>query len=363
MLTGSPSRARRAAVLVLTLAVSGSLLTAGYAVAAGAKNTAKGGGSCRHNCTSTDTTPPSVSIGSPAASSTVGGLVTVSGTASDNVGLAAVAVSIDSGSYVGASGTTTWSIPVDTTAYANGAHTISARATDKAGNTKVSSEFVNFSNTAPAPSPSPSVSPSPTASPSPAPTGSPSPTHMVTPEGVTIDINSAGPWTTDKIYSMLKASALELSTVGPHLTIEVQDTQSSSTGAAAGTTNGVYTSFTAIIYLKGVNSTFATQPDAQLAHEYGHAWTLYHLYITHQGNWSSYLAARWTTSDGSSTLATDSRLDSTYAWTRSEIIAEDYRLLFGSSLAKSERPTHMNTDIPQPTAVTGLDSFLLNNWA
>jgi len=162
---------------------------------------------------------------------------------------------------------------------------------------------------------------------------------------------------------MLKASALELTTIGPHLTIEVQDTTSSSTAAAAGTTNGVYTSYTAIIYLKGVNSTFATQPDAQLAHEYGHAWTLYHLYMTHQGNWSSYLTTRWTTSDGSVTLATDSRLDSTYAWTRSEIIAEDYRLLFGSSLAISERPIHMNTAIPAPTAQPGLSSWFLNTWA
>ncbi|MGZ4144071.1 MAG: hypothetical protein ACXVPP_02795, partial [Actinomycetota bacterium] len=141
---------------------------------------------------------------------------------------------------------------------------------------------------------------------------------MVTPEGVTIDINSAGSWTTDQIYSMLKASALELTTVGPHLSIEVQDTYSSSTAASASMTNGVYTSFNAIIYLKGVNSTFATQPDAQLAHEYGHAWTLYHLYMTHNGDWSSYLNTRWTNSTGSTVLATDSRLDSTYAWTRSE---------------------------------------------
>jgi hypothetical protein len=185
---------------------------------------------------------------------------------------------------------------------------------------------------------------------------------MVTPEGVTIDINTAGSWTTDQIYTMLKASALELSTIGPHLTIKVQDTNGSACTASASTSGGVFTSFNAIIYLKGVNSTFATQPDAQLAHEYGHAWTLYHLYMTHNGDWSSYLNTRWANSTGTVKLATDSRLDSSYVWMRSEIIADDYRLLFGSSLAKSERAVHMNPDIPEPTDQPGLSDFFLNTW-
>lgn len=357
MLTAGPSRARRAVVLILTAALSGSLLTAGYAVAAG-----KPGGQCKHNCSTSDTTPPTISISTPQPGATLSGSVTVSGTASDNVSVAAVAVSVDAGAYSGASGAAPWSIQIDTTAYANGTHTINARATDASGNKKVTSETVTFSNSAPAPSPSPTPSTSPSSSPTPTPTPTQSSSHMVTPEGVTININSAGSWTTDQIYSMLKANALDLSTIGPHLTINVQDTYADSCSASAGTTNGVYTSFTAVIYLRGVNSTFSTQPDAQLAHEYGHAWTLYHLYITHNGDWSSYLNTRWTTSDGSVTLATDSRLDSTYAWTRSEIIAEDYRMLFGSSLAKSERPAQMNTDIPQPTAEPGLSDFMLNTW-
>jgi hypothetical protein len=185
---------------------------------------------------------------------------------------------------------------------------------------------------------------------------------MVTPEGVTIDVNSAGNWTAQQIYDLLKPSALQLSLIGPHLTINVQDTYASQTVTSASTSGGIYNSFSATIYLKGVNSTFSTQPDAQIAHEYGHAWTLYHLYMTENGNWSAFLNARWTTSDGSVTLATDPRLDSTYAWNRAEIIAEDYRLLFGDALAISERPMQMNTDIAQPTNVTGLRSFLLNTW-
>jgi hypothetical protein len=185
---------------------------------------------------------------------------------------------------------------------------------------------------------------------------------MVTPEGVTIDINSAGSWTTSQIYSILKANALDLSTIGPHLTIKVQDTYSSQCVTSAGTSGGVYASFAATIYLKGINSTFVTQPDAQLSHEYGHAWTLYHLYMTHNGDWSSYINTRWVNSTGSVKLANDSRLDSSYVWMKAEIIADDYRLLFGSSAAISQRPTHMNSYIPEPKDQPGLSDFFLNTW-
>lgn len=357
MLTAGPSRARRAAVFVLTLVVSSSLLTAGYAVAAGKKT----GGSCKRNCTSTT---PTVLISSPAPNSILSGIVTFSGSASDAVGIASVGISVDGGAYQTASGTGSWTFQLDTTTYANGTHTISARATDTGGATKATSEFVSISNPSPSPTPTTSPTPTPTTSPtpSPSPTSSPSSTHWVSPEGVTIDINSSSSWTTDEIYSLLKANAIELSTIGPHLTIEVQDTLASGCGASASMINGVYTGFTAVIYLKALNSAFSIDPDSQFAHVYGHAWTLYHFYITHQGNWSPYLTTRWTTADGSQTLATDSRLDSSYAWSRAEIIAEDYRLLFGSSLAKSETP-QMNTDIPVPTAQPGLSSFFLNTWA
>jgi len=363
MLKGLFSRARRASIIVIVLAIAGSTLGVAYASAGGK------GGTCKRNCSTTDTTAPSVSIGSPTAGSTVQGSVTVSGTATDNVAVASVAVSIDGGSYSGASGAAPWGFQLNSSGYADGSHTISARATDTSGNSKVVSESVTISNAPPpAPSPTPTVSssPSPTASPtpSPTPTSTPvsTPTHMVTPEGVTIDINSAGSWTTDQIYSILKANALDLSTIGPHLMINVQDTYSSQTVTSAVTSGGTYTAFQATVYLKGVNSTFSTEPDAQLAHEYGHVWTLYHLYMTHNGDWSSYLNTRWANSDGSVLLGQDSRLDSAYSWMRAEIIADDYRLLFGSSLAISERNAHLNPYIPDPRNQPGLKNWMLSTW-
>ena len=176
----------------------------------------------------------------------------------------------------------------------------------------------------------------------------------MTPEGLTIDVNSAGGWTAQQIYDLLKPSALQLSLIGPHLTIKVQDTYASQTTTAASSVGGVYTSFSATIWLKGVNSTFVTQPDASIAHEYGHAWTLYHLYMTENGDWDPYLDARG--------LAGNPLLDTSYSWDRHEIIADDYRLLFGSQLAISERPRHLNTQIPDPRDVPGLRDFLLNSW-
>jgi chitodextrinase len=89
--------------------------------------------------TSPDTTPPSVSIGSPAANANVAGVISVAATASDNVGVVGVQFKVD-GVNLGAESlsapyTATW----DTTLSVNGAHTLSAVARDAAGNLGTSS--------------------------------------------------------------------------------------------------------------------------------------------------------------------------------------------------------------------------------
>jgi hypothetical protein len=296
---------------------------------------------CRKNACR-DRTPPVGVILTPAAGAVVSGTLSVSGTATDNVQVALVEVKVDDGAYAVASGTSTWSATVDTTALANGTHTLTARFADTSRNTSSVSITVDVRN--PASSPSSSS------------------TSMVTPEGVRIEVSSAGGWTAQQIYDMLLGSARQLALIGPNLTIKVQDTYASQTVTSASASGGVYTSFRATIYLKGVSSTFVSQPDAVLAHEYGHAWSLYHLYMTQNGDWSRFLKARWTSADGSVTLATDPRLDSSYAWDRGEIIADDYRLLFGSAAAIAQRPVHMNTAIPDPRDVPGLRDFLLRTW-
>ena len=101
---------------------------------------------------SSDTTPPTASVTAPAAGSVVSGNVTVSASASDNVGVAGVQFLLD-GASLGAEDTTApYSMAWDTATASNGVHTLQARARDTAGNLGTSSSVtVTVSNSAPPP--------------------------------------------------------------------------------------------------------------------------------------------------------------------------------------------------------------------
>lgn len=291
-----------------------------------------------------DTAPPSVTISSPSSGATVSGTTTVTGSASDNVSVTKIDVQVDGGTWQAASGTTSWSYALVTTSLSNGSHTVTARATDSAGNASTTSVSVNVSNTT-----------TPTSAPN-------TQGSWTSPEGVTINVNTTGSWTISQIYSLLKANAIDLNVVGPDLTVDVQDTYGNQTSASAVQMGSTYSGYTATIMLYGAGSALAQQPNASIAHEYGHAWSLYYYYLGHGASWTSYAQARWTTADGSLNLATDSRTDSSYSWQTREIIADDYRFLFASAAAVSERPTHLNPDIPDPRNVPGLKDFLYTQW-
>jgi hypothetical protein len=98
--------------------------------------------------TTTDTTPPTISITSPTNGATVSGTVSVAVTKSDNVGVTSTLLSIDSGAYF----TCTYPYSWNTASLSNGAHTLKAQAKDAAGNIGYSSLVsVTVSNTAPPP--------------------------------------------------------------------------------------------------------------------------------------------------------------------------------------------------------------------
>lgn len=87
-----------------------------------------------------DTTPPTVSITSPAAGATVAGIVTVTAVASDNVGVAGVQFLLD-GANLGSEDTTApYSVSWNTTTLGSGSHILTARARDTSGNTAVSAQ-------------------------------------------------------------------------------------------------------------------------------------------------------------------------------------------------------------------------------
>lgn len=174
--------------------------------------------------------------------------------------------------------------------------------------------------------------------------------QLVTTEGMLIDVNSVSTFSPGQVANLISQSARNLVQVGPATTTKLQDVYSSSCSSSALRSGTQYSNFKATIYLKGVNSTFTSQPEAQTAHEYGHAYTLRAYYLVSGRNWTPYLEMRG--------LAGNAKLGTTYAWAPAEIAADDYRLLFGSAKAITQRPKHMNRDIPQPFDVKGLREWM-----
>jgi poly(hydroxyalkanoate) depolymerase family esterase len=85
----------------------------------------------------TDTTPPTTSITSPAAGATVYGSVNLQAQAADDVGVVRVELHVDgvlAGTGTSADGAGPYQLTWNTTAYADGAHTLESRAYDAAGN-------------------------------------------------------------------------------------------------------------------------------------------------------------------------------------------------------------------------------------
>lgn len=82
-----------------------------------------------------------MSIVSPAAGATVSGAVTLRATATDNVGVTGVTFwsgSTRLGTAIRESSTGDWIATVNSRSYPNGTYSVTARATDAAGNTGVS---------------------------------------------------------------------------------------------------------------------------------------------------------------------------------------------------------------------------------
>ena len=85
---------------------------------------------------SNDSTPPTVSLTSPASGATVSGTVTVTSTAADNVGVVGVQFRLDGAVSVRKIPTAPYSMPWTTTTASNGSHSLTAVARDAAGNVR-----------------------------------------------------------------------------------------------------------------------------------------------------------------------------------------------------------------------------------
>jgi hypothetical protein len=87
-----------------------------------------------------DTVPPVVALNSPASGSLIAGNFTVSGTASDNVGVMGARFTLDNKDVTPEITQPPYAATFDSTAFPNGQHTLTFLARDAAGN--VSSQFV-----------------------------------------------------------------------------------------------------------------------------------------------------------------------------------------------------------------------------
>ena len=97
-----------------------------------------------------DVTLPTVSMTAPAANATIAGTVTVSASASDNVGVASVQFLLDGTNLGTADSTSPYSVSWNTTTAANGMHRLQALAIDISGNTATTTDrFITVDNQAP----------------------------------------------------------------------------------------------------------------------------------------------------------------------------------------------------------------------
>lgn len=81
-----------------------------------------------------DKVPPTLSIQQPTNGTVVSGNIPYQGTASDNVAVQKVEISLDGGVWWPASGTNSWNYSLNTSNFLNGPHILSTRATDTSGN-------------------------------------------------------------------------------------------------------------------------------------------------------------------------------------------------------------------------------------
>ena len=168
-------------------------------------------------------------------------------------------------------------------------------------------------------------------------------TRYVGPSGLTVESFN------DVVAAEDVYHAVMLGKVGREATsvvVRLGWSMSSTTTTSVSRVDGLYATFNAVSY---VTLSSWLDGDWTLSHEYGHAWSLYYAYMVQQDpTLSGYLVARQ--------LAGDPRVGTSYAWQPRELIADDYRQLFGSATA---RPVaHLNHTVPPAADVPGLREYL-----
>lgn len=93
-----------------------------------------------------DTIAPTLQLQTPGNGATVAGLLSVTGTATDNVAVQKVEVRLDDGPWLTATGTSSWNVSLNSSNFLNGVHSLTARATDTGNNGTSTNLTVRFFN-------------------------------------------------------------------------------------------------------------------------------------------------------------------------------------------------------------------------
>jgi chitodextrinase len=233
--------------------------------------------------TPSDTTAPNVTISTPVNGATIAGTVNVSGTSSDNTAVSKVELSIDNAGFMPVSGTTSWSYGLNTSLFSDGTHTIRAKATDSVGNQTISSTVsVTVKN---------STAPPPTS------TAPNTQGTWISPEGARFEVtNTVCPITLSQLYNAFMKQVQgpgDYAKIAPILRVGVNDYYGTATATGVNGSPGSYSNFQANINYSGLPDRSicfngVVNPDApNIAHEYGHAWTIYHFYMSQNGSYSN----------------------------------------------------------------------------
>jgi hypothetical protein len=150
----------------------------------------------------------------------------------------------------------------------------------------------------------------------------------------------------ETIFNSLMTGSL-IGKEAQYVTVKFDFATTANTATLAVQSNGVYNEYHATSYI--TYESWLDSGDRQMFHEYGHAWSLYYTYITQQDpTLAGYLKVRG--------IYGDARLNTSYAWNSRELIAEDYRQLFGS--ANAQIGGQINPDLPLAKDVPGLKDYL-----
>ncbi|MDP2905507.1 MAG: SpvB/TcaC N-terminal domain-containing protein [Candidatus Omnitrophota bacterium] len=137
-----------------------------------------------------DTTPPQVSISSPANNSTVSGTVNIQATATDNLGVTKVEFYVDN--VLKATDTSLpYAYSWDSSTATNASHALKAKAYDAKNNSKAAEISVTVKNTATPPPTPPTPPPTPPTPPTPPPAPNPAEEEIKIPSAVVSSYNSS----------------------------------------------------------------------------------------------------------------------------------------------------------------------------